>query len=156
MPKLKNRPPKYQKSGKYAVVYINGKRIYLGIYGSDDSKIAYARAIAVSRGSPTLQLAKGETDVAICELTAAFLDNVEATADSKSYSHCRVIILDFLDKLYGDGTLVDDFKLASLKLVRNEMIRSRRFCRRIVNRYTHRIISIFKWGVENDLVKETT
>ena len=36
------------------------------------------------------------------------------------------------------------------------MVQSQRFCRRIVNRYTFRIISIFAWGVENDLVQETT
>ena len=36
------------------------------------------------------------------------------------------------------------------------MISSRRFCRRIVNRSAKSIVSIFGWGVENDLVPETT
>ena len=36
------------------------------------------------------------------------------------------------------------------------MVKSRRFCRKIVNRCTNSIISIFAWGVENDLVQETT
>ena len=156
MPKLKNRPPKYQKSGKYAVVYYHGKRIYLGLYGSPESHVAYSRFIAESRVNPTFHLEKGETDIAISELAAAFLEHTKATADSRSYSHCRVVVLEFLDKLYGDGTLVDDFKPSSLKLVREEMIRSGRFCRRTVNRYTHRIVAIFAWGVENELVKETT
>jgi integrase len=35
-------------------------------------------------------------------------------------------------------------------------VKSRRFCRRIVNRCSNRIISIFAWGVENELVPETT
>jgi integrase len=36
------------------------------------------------------------------------------------------------------------------------MIKSCRFCRRIINRYTFRIIFIFAWGVENEIVPETT
>ena len=156
MPKLKNRPPKYQKSGKYAVVYYHSKRFYLGLYGSPESHVAYSRFVAESKANPTFHLEKGETDIAVSELAAAFLDHTKATADSKDYSHCRIVLLEFLDRLYGDGTAADEFKPSSLKLVRDEMIRSRRFCRRTVNRYTHRIIAIFAWGVENELVKETT
>ena len=36
------------------------------------------------------------------------------------------------------------------------MIQSRRFCRRVVNSYTRRIVAMFAWGVEHDLVLETT
>ena len=156
MPKLKNRPPEYKRSGKYAVVYQNGKRIYLGDYGSPESHVAYSRFLAESRVNPTFHLTKGETDIVISELAAAFLDHAKATADTNSYSHNRVVIMDFLLKLYGDDTPVDEFKPSSLKLVRDEMIQSRRFCRRMVNRYAQRIVSVFGWGVENDLVQETT
>jgi len=62
MPKLTSRPPQYKKCGKYAVVYIDGKRIFLGLFGSQESKIAYARAIA-ERESPTLAPPRGEKDV---------------------------------------------------------------------------------------------
>ena len=156
MPKLKNRPPKYQQSGNYAVVYYHGKRIYLGLYGSQESHVAYSRFVAESRANPTFHLTKEKTDIAISELAAAFLDNAKATADPNSYAHNRAVIMDFLLKLYGDDTSVDEFKPRDLKLVREELIHSRRFCRRMVNRYTQRIISMFAWGVENDLVLETT
>jgi integrase len=156
MPNLKNRPPKYQRSGKYAVVYYHGKRNFLGLYGSQESKVAYARFVAEIQANPTLIISKGETKVTVKELTAAFLDHVEATADSKTYSHYGVIVLDFLNKLYGDGTPVEDFKPSSLKLVRESMIQSRRFCRKLVNKYANLIISIFGWGVESELVPETT
>jgi len=56
--------------------------------------------------------------VTVKELTAAFLDHVAAAACPKTYSHYRVIVLDFVDKLYGDNTPVEDFKPGSLKLVR--------------------------------------
>ena len=156
MPRLINRNPKLSKLKKYAVVYYHGKIHYLGQHGTPEALTAYNRFCAGIQSDPTFYLTKGETDIAVSELTAAFLDHVKATADSSSYSFWRIIILDFLDKLYGDDTPVDSFKPSSLKLVREEMIRSRRFCRRIVNRYTHRLVSIFAWGVENELVKETT
>ena len=74
MPKLVNRPPKYGKMGKYAFVTHNRKRIYLGLYGSPESHEAYARFVAERRLSPDLVLPKGESNVAVKELAAAFLD----------------------------------------------------------------------------------
>jgi integrase len=64
--------------------------------------------------------------------------------------------MDFLDKMYGDNYPVDDFKPRCLKLVREEMIKSRRFCRKTINKYVHFIVAVFGWGVEHDLVLETT
>ena len=156
MPKLKNRPPQYKQMGKYAVIYVNGKRIYLGLHGSSESHAAYARFVAERRINPTFQLAKDEKDIVVSELAAAFLDNAQATANKKDYSFHRVVIMDFLLKLYGDNTPVDEFKPSSLKLVRQEMIQSGRFCRKIVNRCTNCIISIFEWGVEQELAQELT
>ena len=156
MPKLNNRPPKYCKLNKYAVVYRHGKPHYLGLYGSQESKIAYSRYVAEIQANPVFLPSSEEKHVTIRELSAAFLDYAKTSFDSIEYGHCRIIILDFLDKLYGDDTPTDNFKPRCLKLVREEMIKSHRFCRKIVNRYVFRIISIFQWGVENDLVEETT
>ena len=155
MPKL-NRPPKYGKLNKYAVVYLQGKPKYLGIYGSPESKIAYSRFLAEIETNPAGVLPHGEKDITVKELTAAYLDYAKANTDPVNYSFFRIIILDFIDKLYGDGTLADEFTPRCLKLVRDEMIRSRRFSRGVLNRHITRIISIFKWGVENELVQETT
>ena len=156
MPKLKNRPPEYRQSGKYACVYHHGKRIYLGDYGSPESHVAYSRFVTESQANPTFYLTKERTDVAISELAAAFLEHAKASTDPTTYAHYRVIILEFLLKLYGDDTNTDDFKPSCLKLVRDALIQSRRFCRKLINRYTHRIVSIFAFGVENELVQETT
>jgi integrase len=158
MPKLNNRPPKYSKMNKYAVVYYNGKPHYLGRYGSPESWNAYHRFCAEIRENPTLTefTPSEENRVVVRQLTAAFLDHAQANIDRTAYSHYRVIVLDFLDKLYGADTPVDDFKPLCLKRVREEMIHSRRFCRRTVNDYTFRIVSLFAWGVEHDLVAETT
>ena len=143
MPKLKNRPPQYQRSGKYACVYHHGKREYLGDYGSPESKAAYARFVTEYQANPTFHLTKEKADIAVCELTAAFLDHAKVNTDKKSYSFHRIVILDFVDKLYGDDTPVDEFKPSSLKLVRDAMIQSRRFCRKILNRCVNGIVSVF-------------
>ena len=155
MPKS-NKPPKYSKMNKYAVVYHNGRPHYLGLYGSPESKVAYSRYVAELQANPVVLLPTAEKHVTVRELTAAFLDHAATSTDHTEYGHCRIIVLDFLDKLYGDDTPVDNFKPRCLKLVREQMIQSRRFCRRIVNSYTRRVVSVFAWGVENDLVPETT
>ena len=79
MPKLKNRPHKYCKAGKYAVVYHHGKTIYLGLYGSKESKIAHARFLAEIQANPTTFLLHGEKHVAIAyslptKVSEAFLN----------------------------------------------------------------------------------
>ena len=98
----------------------------------------------------------GEKRVTVRELAAAFLDHAEANVNHTDYTHFRVAILDFLDKLYGNNFPVDDFKPRCLKLVREEMVESRRFCRNTINKYTKFIVATFRWGVENELVLETT
>jgi hypothetical protein len=52
MPK-QNKPPKYCKMGKYALVYHQGRKIYLGLYGSPESKAAYSRLLAELQADPT-------------------------------------------------------------------------------------------------------
>ena len=156
MPILKNRPPKYQRSGKYAVVYHHGKRIYLGEYGSPESHAAYSRFVAERQANPTFHLSAEEVNVTVKELAAAYLDHAKANTDPTTYIIYRTIVLDFLDKLYGDDTPVDAFKPSGLKLVRDAMVQSQRFCRKTVNRHTQRIVSLFEWGVSEELVQETT
>ena len=79
MPKLKNRPPQYRQAGKYACVYIGGKRIYLaGDYGSPESRAAYARLLAELQANPTgMPLPNGDRKVTVSELAAEFLDHAK-------------------------------------------------------------------------------
>ena len=77
MPKS-NRPPKYGKLNKYAVVYINGKPHYLGVYGSEESKIAYARIVAEMQTSPVFSPPRDAERITVRELTAAYLDHAQA------------------------------------------------------------------------------
>jgi integrase len=156
MPKLNNRNPKLSKLRKYAVAYFKGKIHYFGLHGTAEALTAYNRFCAELQANPTFSPPSEEKRVTVRELAVAFLDHANANTDPTTYSFYRIIVLDFLDKLYGDDTPVEEFTPRCLKLVREEMVRSQRFCRNIVNRSIKGIISIFAWGVENELVLETT
>jgi len=151
MPKLNTRPPKYCRLNSQAVVYFNGKPHYLGRYGSPESHEAYARVLAESRAVPVASPvvsppkaspSKEQENIAVMELAAAFLDHAKQTFDSTGYSFHRIVVLDFLDKFYGHVP-VDEFTPRALKTVREELIRSRRFCRKILNRCVNSIVYIF-------------
>ena len=155
MPKLSNRPPKYSKLKDYAVVYQNGKIQYLGQYGSPESKTAYARLVAESR-NPVIRPSKDEQSLSVAELAAAFLEHTRTTLETANYTHHRIVIADFLLKLYGTDTSADDFRPSCLKLVRQDMVESKRLCRSMVNDYTRRITRMFTWGVEEEYVNPNT
>ena len=116
MPKLQNRPPQCSRIGKYAVVYLNGKKNYLGLHGSPEAKAAYARleaewwTNAQNRSNPTFYLQKRETNTTVKELAVAFLDHAKRTLASPNYSHYRIMVVEFLVKLYGDNTPANEFK----------------------------------------------
>src|SRR5262249_54214657 len=71
--------------------------------------------------------------------------------------HCLRAALRPLRQLYGD-TPVNDFGPLALKAVRHRMVETkdersgRPWCRRSINLHTYRIRSMFRWGVENELV----
>ena len=83
MPKLKHQPPKYCKvkigKKKYAAVYHHGKTIYLGAYGSPESKVAYTRFVAEYKAGDAPYLPEDKESVTVKELVLSFLEHVEGT-----------------------------------------------------------------------------
>ena len=159
MPKLKYQPPKYCKlkirKKQYAVVYLHGKTIYLGAYGSPESKIAYTRFVAEHKADAAPYLPEDKESVTVKELVISFLDHVEGTIAKENYGHHRSAIKVLL-KIYGDNTPVNNFTPSCLKLFRQELINSKRLCRKMINNYIRRIVSMFTWGVEEEIVKPQT
>ena len=159
MPKIKYQPPKYCKvkvgKKRYAAVYLNGKTIYLGHYGSPESKIAYTRFVAQHKSETALYVPEDKTNVTVKALALSYLDHVQGTISSQSYGHNRSAIRALLP-LYGDDTLVGSFTPSCLKLFRQELIHSKRLCRKMINNHTRRIVSMFSWGVEEELVLPNT
>ena len=113
MPKLKTRPPKYQKAGKYAVIYIHGKRIYLGSYGSPESRKEYARIIAESQSNPAFLLPKCEKGGTFDEVAAAYLGNAKERFSYTEYQNYKTALTFALD-IYGHQA-VEEFSPLKLR-----------------------------------------
>ena len=133
----------------------NGKRIYLGVWGSDDAKKSYKRFVAALLEAPSLPVVRSEGDVLVSELCDAFLRYYESRMKDKTeYKHHQRAI-GFLCELYGD-IAVDEFSPKKLKTVRSQVVKSETHCREQINKMTKRIVRIFHWGVGEEQVQGRT
>jgi integrase len=157
----KPRIPVYRhhKPSGLASVRIEGRDIYLGPYGTPESRAKYNRVItewlANHHREPDSTNGNAKaTHVIVDELIAAYLDfaktyyvkNGEITGEYRNIGDA----LRQLTTLYG-RTRVDDFGPSALKAVRRAMIDAD-LCRRTINNRVNRIRRVFKWGVENEQV----
>jgi integrase len=135
--------------------------LYLGRFGSGESRTEYNRIIAewLAQGSAALssQAEYGPaagSDLRIAELILAYWEHARSyyTKNGKPTSEVDLIKLAVrpLHRLYGD-TVARDFGPLALKTVRQEFIKSN-LCRNEVNRRTRLIVQMFKWAVENEMV----
>jgi len=160
------RTPKYRlhKGSGQALVQIDGKRIYLGKFGTITSKEAYRRLIAeylVSGKSPRL---RGKTSggptgsLKVNDLILAFpehakqryVKNGQPTSEVRSFKTA----LRPVRRLYG-RQLVDSFGPLALVACRQKLIEAG-ICRKRINQHIGRIRSTFKWGVSREIVQEGT
>ena len=123
MPKS-NKPPRYCKNGKYAIVYVNGKKHYLGLYGSTESRQEYARVVAEWNINPILLPTDTESSVSVSELAAGFLDHFQSRCDKVEFGHNKYAI-GYLVQVYG-SLAANDFSPKKLKVVRTQMIKTER------------------------------
>lgn len=143
-----------------AVVRLNGRDIYLGKYGTDESKTAYERVIAewlsngrqlpASRPLPVPSI----NAFTVNELILAFMEHAKAyyvkngqpTGELPNLKEAlRPVAV-----LYGTAA-VTAFTPSALKAVRQNIVDSG-VCRNVVNARVNRIRRMFKWGVESELV----
>jgi integrase len=165
MPRLVHKPPKYSKhkaSGQ-AVVTIAGKDVYLGDYGTKESRQEYDRVVAewlvAGRTAPGSRksaraLATGD-GLSVATLLLHFWRHArtyyrdadgQTAGEAFNYRDALKPVL----KLYG-RTHARAFGPLALKTVREEMIRLK-WSRRYINRQVLRIKSVFRWAAENELV----
>ena len=88
----------------------------------------------------------------VADLAALFLTFVERDFPKPQYDHFRLAVKWVLDSGYGDCP-VDEFTPKKLKDVRQRIINSKRICRKQINDYKNRIIRMFRWGTEEEIVK---
>lgn len=152
----RQRIPSYRlhKASGLAVVTLNGRDVYLGQHGSDESKSEYDRLISewIGNGRQLPPDRKGELTVVEilsrywAHARAYYVKNGEPTSE-----RCTIkAALRPVRRLYGH-TPVESFGPAALKAVRQRMI-DQGWCRNHVNKQISRVKTMFKWAVENELI----
>jgi integrase len=167
MPGKTRKVPSYRlhKPTGQAVVRLDGRDHYLGKYGSDESQEKYGRVIAewlaagkarVPAPAPAPAGGCPADEMTVNEVVLAFLtrhaDSYYRHADGTPTGEAENFkdALRPLRKLYG-RTLAKDFGPLALKAVRGTMIDGG-LARSTINARMSRIVRVFAWGVENELV----
>jgi integrase len=160
MTKSHSTPPKMGNNGGTAFVRINGKRTYLGKFGSADAAQNYARCVAewaISNTDPS-QASQLIGTITVKSLAVAFLDHAKKSTPNHYYGQrtaARILL-----ELYSDVT-VDSFTPKCLTAVQHQFVqqvdingeqRSRQYC----NMLTYYIRKMFRWGVAQELVTPST
>ena len=164
MPRLKNRVPSYRlhKGTGQAVVTLNGRDVYLGIYDSVKSREAYQAAVNewLTSQRQRLSTAPRDTDTAPADgltINEIFLDYWvfvqehyrkygKPTSEVASIKRALTPLLQLYGRRPG-GT----FGPLALKACRQKMIGDG-LTRGVINNHIGRAKRFFKWAAENELV----
>ena len=158
MPEKNPRIPKISlhKGSGLAVVRLGGKDFYLGPWESDEAKAEYDRIVAEWLVGGRRPSGSDLNDVSVSEVIAAFWEHAETyyrepDGTPASELHNLRDALRPLRRLYGH-TPAAKFGPLALKAVRQDMIGAR-LCRTSINRRISRVKHVFKWAVENELIR---
>ncbi len=175
MARPKNKVPSYlpHSASGQARVRFHGRDIYLGPFGSPESKQEYARFIAEHFGngeSPSMQIAIGER-LSVAALVVKYDDFAKSyyvkngVATDERYAIKAAV--GPLVQLYGDSP-ANEFSPKKLKAVRDQIIADGRkgkgkrktregepLTRKYINYRIACLVRIFKWAVEEELVPVT-
>jgi integrase len=153
------------KATGQAVVRLNGKDIYCGVFGTAEAQEKYDRVIAewLLTGQQSLPPAASSvsvenTTILVSELILAYWTRhvinyyVKKGKRTSEQDNIRQA-LRFAKNLYGHTPAIKFGPLA-LKSVRETMIVAGR-CRNLINKDVSRIRGMFRWAVENELLPVT-
>jgi integrase len=162
------RLPKYRlhKGSGQALVQINGRRIYLGVYGSDPSKERYRRLVAEWLATGLCPAASGDAgpsaptppSLSVAELVLAYWKHVKVyyrkhgqlTGEADNIRAALKPVL----RLYAH-TPASEFGPKALRLVRQAMIEAG-LTRKSINARVGRVKRLFRWGAEQELIPPVT
>ena len=180
MPRLYHRPPRYRlhKSTKQAIVSFNGRRIYLGPYGSAKSHQGYqeiltqwqsgrhqqgrqaspeSRAQAVANAiTPETLREKRRHGLAITinELALVYRRHTKVyyRKNGKVTREAELIgeVIRLVRKKHGKE-LLEEFGPTDLDALREQMIDDLDWSRQLINKQTPRIVGMFRWAAEKEL-----
>jgi len=177
MPKRSSgKPPKLcQKDKTKAVVYYGGKTHYLGLHGSENALANYGKLcndIAINPNVPPQSFTRQnsqdqgtDSKHILAELFSEYLDQPKFTRQNASvdgspgYAMAKRII-EIVLKQFTPDLPTDSFTPKCLKKVQrlcaNQKTEQGNWSRNYCNRMTSILVNVFKWGVSEELVKETT
>ena len=132
-----------------AFVELNGRRIYLGRYGSPESREKYDREVAnwLANGR---RLRPAGPNPTLLELLTAFWDHAQQRYRNTHEALNYRPVIKRLRRLYGRSR-VRAFSAGDLEAVRARMLADG-WSRTYTNRQVKRLRSIFRWGVGKGLV----
>jgi integrase len=149
-----SRPPKYLKQkrkGKPDRAYtrIDGKRVYLGDYGTKESRAQYARVLAEAQLGPLKP--EPSANPTVSELMAAYLEHVEEYCGHKSaeWYHCKSFMM-LLREHYG-ALPACEFKAKRLKELREYWV-GNDWSRKYINEHVARLRRMYKWATSEEMV----
>ena len=137
-----------------AFVDLNGRRHYLGRYGSPESREAYDRLIGEWLGAGRREPIRPAPDLTITELIASYLRHVDTyyvkNGRQTTEVHTVRAMLRPLRRLYG-SMAAEQFGPAQLKVVQRAMIRMG-WSRPHINKQVSRLRSLYKWAGGEGLI----
>lgn len=151
-----------RKDRNLAFILIEGKKHYVGTW--NDNGIAPEAEANRLRIWHEYQAEKGthhsrRTSITVAVLINRFLEHAKQVYVKHSRltgTYKRFVgVVRPLFQLYAD-TPVTDFTPLALKALRNSMVESGKACRDTINKRINCIREMFRWGVENEMLPETT
>lgn len=154
------KPPKYRlhKGSGQAVVTVDGKDYYLGVHGTERSRTRYAEIVRAWSEPGSLPTPAPCSDPTVEELIARFWLHAERyyrAVDGRAKSELASfkLALEVLRQAHRD-TPASRFGIRGMRDVQGAMV-ARGWCRRVVNRMTTRVKTMFRWCMEEELVSPT-
>ena len=180
MPRLYHRPPKYSlhKGTKQATVSLQGKRVYLGPFGSPESHKKYQEVLrqwqALRDQAPPVEVTAASNEKTASVTTAALRDKRRSGSpltvnelvlvyrrhthlyyrkNGKITREATIIddVIRYLRKHHAT-TFLKDFGPVALDELRDGMITDLDWSRKHLNKQVNRLIRMFTWAAEKELV----
>ncbi len=146
------RTPTYRlhRPSGQAVVTLDGRDFYLGPHGTDASRAEFDRIVGEWLVNQRRLPASATADLSVNELLVAYFRWAEGYyRQSEELPNIRWAVRPLV-ALYGH-TPAASFGPLALKSVRQRMIGDD-LCRKEINKRIGRIVRVFKWAVENELL----
>jgi integrase len=153
------------KASGQAVVTVKGRDFYCGKHGTPEAEQAYRRVIAevtahgaeivrhhgVTSASRRPMQTVGRSLLTVNELLLAYVEHAQIAYKPPSRELEPINVISREVRRFFGNTAATDFGPLSLKTIRQEWV-DRDLCRKFINAKVGRVVRIWAWAVENELL----